>query len=517
MMTSNNTNFSRRRFVTATSTVAMVAGASAILGGSLMPAAKSHAQSATPSSPLKIPAENRGTENAGKRVYDLTVQNGMSEFFPGVKTPTSGINGDYLGPTLRMREGDQIRINVASQLGEDSTLHWHGVHLPASQDGGPHQVVKTGETWSPEFEVKQKAASLWYHSHLMGKTAEHVWRGLAGMIIIDDEETDALALPNTYGVDDVPIILQDRNFSRNGRMDYDPSMHSTMMGMIGEVPMVNGTIAPYFEATTKFLRLRVLNGSNASIYNLGLSNDKPFKQIATDGGLLEAPVEVSRITLATGERAEIIVELTPGEPVSLLNFAGSTEGRGSGMMGQGRGMGMMGGMMASNTGDFTFLEIRPGNELSSGADVPAKLTTMNWLNETDATKTRRFDMEMNMGPRVMLGLIDSHLINGKVMKLSRIDEKVKMGDTEIWEIRNTSNVPHPFHMHDVQFQILDRNGKKPAPNEQGRKDTVLVGAGEVARIIMKFEDFADAETPYMYHCHILEHEDAGMMGQFTVS
>ncbi len=125
-------------------------------------------------------------------------------------------------------------------------------------------------------------------------------------------------------------------------------------------------------------------------------------------------------------------------------------------------------------------------------------------------------MEMQMGPMMMLGLGNSHTINGKAMKMNRIDETVKMGTTEIWEIGNTSPLPHPFHVHDVQFQIIDRNGQRPHPGEQGLKDTVLVNPGEMVRVVAEFKDYADPDRPYMYHCHILEHEDAGMMGQFVV-
>ena len=190
-------------------------------------------------------------------------------------------------------------------------------------------------------------------------------------------------------------------------------------------------------------------------------------------------------------------------------------------MGQGTGMGMMrqgmGGMMnGGNSGPMNFLEVRPSESLKSSSIVPAKLTEIDWLNPTNAVKTRRFVLEMTMGPMMMLGIGNSHTINDKAMEINRIDEVVKRGDTEIWEIGNTSPLPHPFHIHDVQFQILDRNGKQPHAGERGLKDTVLVYPGEMVRVIAKFTDYADPNHPYMYHCHILEHEDAGMMGQFTV-
>lgn len=491
--------FTRRNFLKSTAASAVVLGGVAVY----WPRSSFAQPTGGMTNVLKIPALETGRDEGGVQVYDLTLQNGITEFFEGYQTPTSGINGSYLGPTLKVRNGSAIRFNVTNDLGEPSSLHWHGMHLPARMDGGPHQIVRPGKTWASEFTVKQKAASLWYHPHLMGKTAEHVWRGMAGMVIVEDAETDALPLPNSYGIDDVPLVLQDRALTRDGRMDYNLSMHSRMMGMVGNIPFTNGTYAPHFEATTTKLRLRILNGSNASTYNLALSGGQSFTQIATDGGFLEAPVVLSLLQMAPAERAEIIVDLVAGENI-MLNYV--TVGSSSG------------GMMNENDNVpvFPFLEIRPAANLTQSADLPSRLTTMEWLNEADAVKTRIFNLEMQMGMGRMSDGGNSHSINGKVMDMAHIDEVVNLGDTEIWELRNVSMMPHPFHMHDVQFQILDRNGRPPAANEHGRKDVVMVNPGETVRIIMRFEDYADADAPFMYHCHILEHEDAGMMGQFVV-
>ena len=441
--------------------------------------------------PLSVPVQTHGREDNGVQVYDVTLQNGVTEFFDGYYTRTSGINGSYLGPTLMMRNGESVRINVANQLGEDSTLHWHGMHLPATQDGGPHQVVAHDQVWSPEFTVKQKAASLWYHPHLMGKTGEHVWRGLAGMVIIEDEETDVLNLPSEYGVDDIPLVLQDRWFTEDAQLSYKLSMHSKMMGMSGNIPLTNGTVLAYFDATTTRLRMRLLNGSNASTYNLALSNGHDFSQIATDGGLLESPVSLKVLRLSPGERAEIIVDLQAGKAVNLINVS----------LHQGD----------DNAPQFNFLDIRPQASLVASEELPDLLTQIDWLKESDATVTRTFSLETSMA--MMSG---GASINGKVMDIGRIDEVVKRDTTEIWRLRNPSMMTHPFHIHDVQFQILDRNGQPPTANENGRKDVVLVHPREEVRIIMRFEDYADEHAPFMYHCHILEHEDEGMMGQFLV-
>ncbi len=464
--------------------------------------------------PLKIPPLDAGRDANGTTVFDLNIQTGRTEFFNGYHTPTLGINGSYLGPTLKMRNGGNVRINVKNAIGETTTLHWHGLHLPAKHDGGPHQPIANGDTWSPEFMVKQKAASFWYHSHQFHKTAEHVWKGMAGMIIVEDEEADALDLPREYGIDDIPVVLQDRRFFQDGRMDYDPSRHDRMAGMVGDTPLTNGTISPYFEAKSKLLRMRLLNGSNASTYNLGFSDDRPFSQIGSDGGLLEKPFVTDRIILSPGERAEILVDVSGGDNFVLTSRM--LDGSG-GMMGQGMGRGMMRGMMnEGGSVPMDFLEIRPSSNLAASPAIPSTLAKIDWMKPQDAATTRRFILQMQMGPMMMLGFGNSHTINDEAMDMSRIDTVVKRGDTEIWEIGNSSPLPHPFHIHDVQFQILDRNGNSPPPGEKGLKDTVLVYPGELVRIIAKFQDYADPDRPYMYHCHILEHEDAGMMGQFTV-
>lgn len=453
--------------------------------------------------PLAIPSQLLPIKENGLSRYDLTMQNGDTEIVDGYLTRTSGINGSFLGPTLYMRKGERVRINVRNELGEPSTLHWHGMHLPASEDGGPHQVIASGDIWSPEYDINQPAASLWYHPHLMGKTGEHVWRGMAGMIVIEDEVTDQLDLPNQYGVDDIPVVLQDRWFTGSGQLNYRLSRHDMMMGMSGNFPLANGTIGAYFDTSAGRLRLRLLNGSNASIYNLALNNGQPLQQIATDGGLLERPVAVKLLTLSPGERAEVLVDVKAGEPVHLVNVPLS---RGNMMMGEN-----------NNAPAFSFLEIRPTDSLTRALALPGKLADISWLDAGDAVTERTFKLEMQMGMMAMMSSSDhSHSINGKVMDMMRIDERVRKGTTEIWRLENVSMMAHPFHMHDVQFQIVDRDGQPPAANERGSKDVVLVNAGETVRIIMRFEDYADEHYPYMYHCHILEHEDAGMMGQFLV-
>ncbi|MBV1869176.1 MAG: multicopper oxidase domain-containing protein, partial [Marinosulfonomonas sp.] len=266
----------------------------------------------------------------------------------------------------------------------------------------------------------------------------------------------------------------------------------------------NGTVQPYFKVTTEKLRLRLLNGANASIYNLAFSDGRQFVQIASDGGLLSEPVPMSKLRLAPGERAEIIVDFT-GDETALLQSVGADAQSG------------MGRMMAEQTPHFDMIEFRARENLIPSATVPEKLATLPVVSAKDAVRSRKFLLEMmGMGRMRMMGMGGGFTINGEAMDIGRIDEVVNLGEIEIWEIANAGPMIHPFHIHNTQFRILDRNGQAPEANETGLKDTVIVDPGEVVRVLVQFENYTDSERPYMYHCHILEHEDAGMMGQFTV-
>ncbi len=480
---------------------------------------------------LPIPPQLTGNLNdKGQKVFDLNLQIAEKSFLPGTKTATLGINGDYFGPTIRVSKGDQVLFNIHNQIGETTTIHWHGAHIPAKMDGGPHQKIQNNATWKPFFEIKQLAATLWYHPHLKGKTAEHVYRGLAGMFIIDDAVSDKLALPRNYGVDDIPVVVQDRRIAANGDMSSQLKDIVDVMGLRGKYILVNGAITPTLETRAQVIRLRLLNASNARIYNFGFADNREFYQIASDGGLLEAPVAMQRLRLAPAERAEILLDLRADSGKYLLLQSYSAEITPSTITSN-----MMRDALDMQT--FDIMNIRVGEAGDNGLSMPTKLATIERLKSADAVVTRPFVLNVGMmgggmgggmgGINGLIGMNNTETfanlrnrgmftINGKVMDINRIDETVRLGDTEIWTISNNAVMAHPFHIHDIQFLILDRNGQAPSAGESGWKDTVLVLPNETVRVISRFEDFADPDIPYMYHCHILEHEDAGMMGQFVV-
>jgi len=459
--------------------------------------------------PLKIPALLEGRSDGGALRYDLTVAAGQTAFLPGPTTPTYGINGPYLGPTIRCRVGDRVALRVKNNLEEPTTLHWHGLHVPALYDGGPHQVIAPEQTWEPSFLIKQQKASLcWYHAHLMEQTGEQVLRGLAGLFLIEDEESSALRLPSEYGVDDIPLVIQDRRFNPDGSFEYMSTMGDAEVGYQGDVILVNGTVDPYLALRRQRTRLRVLNGSNSRIYVLGRNDGADLVVIGADGSLLERPARMKRVKLAPAERIELIVDVQPGQTVTLMSYPVVAGAAGSGVK-------MRGAQEAGDT--FPIIELRAG-KLEPAGPVPERLISVpNW-NPAQAARTRTFTLNMatmslKARPLPMEGPMG---INGRSMDMKRIDVQVPLGSIEIWQIENATTLPHPFHIHDIQFRVLDRDGAPPQPYEQGLKDTVLVEAGSKVRVIAEFADYADPVHPYMFHCHNLEHEDAGMMGQFVV-
>ncbi|MCI0712084.1 MAG: multicopper oxidase domain-containing protein [Chloroflexi bacterium] len=448
---------------------------------------------------LKIPPLLDFTEEDGKKVFHLTLQEGDTEFFEGVQTETMGANGSYLMPTIRATKGDDVEIRVTSELNERTTIHWHGMHLPAAMDG-VHQIIEPDETWTPYWEIRQQAATLWYHPHLMGKTGPHVYEGLAGLFILDDENSASLNLPDEYGVDDIPLIIQDREFDDDGQFVYDANQTDFYghTGMLGDTILVNGTYAPYVEVPGKMIRLRIVNGSNARRYNFGFSDGREFYQIASDGGFLERPLSRTRMMLAVGERAEILVDMSDLETVTLMSYAIPTDKDRIT-----RFFERVTGTQRDEEEIYKILELRPQPTIDSNFVMPERLNTIERWDENEAVQTRTF----RLGPNT---------INGKKMALDRIDEVALVGTKEIWEITNRMPFHHPFHVHDVQFLVLERNGEPPPAYEQGWKDTVIVNSDETVRIMIEFKDYANPHVAYMFHCHILEHEDHGMMGQFVV-
>ena len=285
-----------------------LAGSAAFLGTSYLPT-----WSKAKPSTLPIPPLVEGSRGAP---IDLKIRHGHWSFKPGVKTPTLGFSQDYLGPTIRTRQHSELNLHYQNTLTESVAVHGHGLHVPGDVDGGPQLAIEPGADWQPGLAIVQPAATCWYHSHTHGKTGEQTYRGLAGLIIIDDEQSDSLALPRRYGVDDLPIVIQDRTFDAQGRLVY--SLHDADEdGWLGDTVVINGSVASVANVPAGKVRLRLLNGANTRFYIVGFSDNRTFHKIASDGGLMEAPVPLTTMEMSPGERCEIVVDMADGNPAGL--------------------------------------------------------------------------------------------------------------------------------------------------------------------------------------------------------
>ena len=473
-------------------------------GTTLTATAISFAQNA-----LFIPPTLTGT------TFNLNIQNGTTQFYTNINTPTYGINGALLAPTLIVNKWDWVTMNVTNNLtgfGNSTTIHWHGLHVPAMDDGGPHQVIAQTTTWSPNFQILNSAGTFWYHPHGDNKTDLHVSKGIAGMIIIKDSIEAGLTLPRTYGTDDFPIIVQTKAFDILNQIAIATELDTAIC--------VNGTVNPFLDAPAQVIRLRLLNGSSSRVYNFGFTANNPFKLIATDAGLLDSAITLTRIRLSPGERAEILLDLQGmiGQTIYLNSFSSEFP---NGIYGATTVTGMMGGNIPDytlnplNGADFGILQInvvaQTGNPITT---MPTTLSTNTpWTN---FSVSRNFNLAPDTMMCAQCQVAGPFNINGVHFDMNTTNETVYLNTTEKWRVTNNTGIAHPFHIHDMHFYILNIDGG-PVPNyEQGKKDVVLVMPMQYVEFITKFEDFADDSIPYMYHCHLLHHEDDGMMGSFKV-
>lgn len=442
---------------------------------------------------LRIPDTLSGS------AFELTVAPSATAFLPGDSTATYGINSNYLAPTLIFQSGDSILLSVENLLDDSTTMHWHGMHVSPMNDGGPHTAIAPGAIWEPSFLVRDEATTFWYHPHLHHKTAEQVYMGAAGMIIVRSEAEAQLDLPRTYGVDDIPMIIQDKSFDENNALIFT-AMADTMM--------VNGTLNPYLEVPAQRVRFRLLNASNQRVYNVLFPPNTNPRVIGSDGGLLNSPAPLSSVILTPGERFEIVADFTNFQDSTLLIYCDNSDLPVGASGGPGGASGPPGNGLDSN--DFELMELRvTAPTAHASGPLPDSLNANVLWNEEDAAATRIKVFDTLNAPF-------PYYINGTPFNHHQINDTTFLDDVEIWELRNETDIAHPFHIHDVQFFILSVNGNDPPLHLRGKKDVVFVNVGDTIRFITKFETFTDSVVPYMYHCHNLFHEDAGMMGQFLV-
>ncbi|MGA1364993.1 MAG: multicopper oxidase family protein, partial [Schleiferiaceae bacterium] len=360
----------------------------------------------------------------------LTLQEGMHSFTGGAPTMSLGANGDVLGPTLIVHQGDAADWTVVNALPDSTTLHWHGMHVAAHNDGGPYTPIAPGATWNPEFTVLDPAGTFWYHPHLHHMTEHQVSMGVAGQIWVRDPVEQALDLPRTYGVDEFPIILQTKDFDAMGMVLAGTNAD--------DIPLVNATAGGTLAVPASVVRLHLLNGASQRVFNLGFTDNLPFHLIATDGGLLPAPVERTRLRLSPGERAEVLVDCSSleGTSIELLSFASELPSATYGAAQPGMGPGMVLTGYAGNPlngADFPFmtLQVGPPGEVTS---IPEVLDPSHEVPWTTGDVNRGFTFSPTvMGPNA---LNNPFVINGTPFAMDVINFEAQLGDIEVWQLTN---------------------------------------------------------------------------------
>jgi FtsP/CotA-like multicopper oxidase with cupredoxin domain len=471
----------------------------------------------------------------------LTAELGDAHILPGAPTrvwrfsgrvlkgPANSLDsslGSYLGPTLRLRRGQKVRIHFNNHLPDPSIVHWHGLDVPEAADGHPRFAVPGGGRYVYEFEVTNRAGTYWYHPHPHMQTGEQVYCGLLGVLTVSDEEEAALELP--AGAQDLLCVLQDRRFDAANQLVYAPTMMESAMGFLGDRMLVNGTPTPTWELSARAYRVRLLNGSNARIYKLAWSDGTPMTVIGTDGGLLERPMRQRVVTLAPAQRVDVWLDLggrRAGSTIALRSepFPASDAAPAMGMGGMGMGMAGRGVMRGGGSdvplgAPLLLLTIVVSRSAAAEARVPLTLTAYGRAWRADRSAPVR---------RVPLTFARMEWsLDGRTFGMTDVAdaETVIAGSTHVWEFVNQGGpmgmqAAHPIHLHGHQFRVLSRTGGGQANAlregvvDAGWTDTVLVLPGETVRVQVTFSGHPGL---YLYHCHILEHEDMGMMRNFRV-
>ncbi len=425
--------------------------------------------------PTLVPVSSGATEDR----YELTIREGRAEIIPGTLTPVYGYDGIYPGPTIRARKGRKAVVRVTNGLSFNQNVHLHGGIVPAASDGHPMQLIAPGGSFEYAYPNGQDAASLWYHDHAHGLSARTMFYGLAGFYIVEDDLEASLGLPS--GDFDVPLVIQDRAFNANGSLRYTENIDE---GFLGDTMVVNGTVSPRFAVKRALYRLRLLNASNAREYRLELGSGAPMVQIAGDGGLLEAPVTRSSVTLGPAERVDVVVDFRrfkAGAQVVLRN-----------------------GLESGNTSMVMRFDVT-GKSTDSGR-LPSQLRPREAIAAPSASRRWELGFSTSGSPQWQ--------ISGIGFDMDRIDARPALGTTERWTFVNRSHRAHPMHLHGFHFRVLERSTGAPHAGERAWKDTVMVATNETVIVQPRFAPYPGR---YVFHCHNLEHQEKAMMLQMEVA
>ena len=465
-----------------------------------------------------------------------------------------------LNPLIRLRSGGKISAKLWNGIDETSIIHWHGLTVDSNNDGHPHYAVAGGATYEYSFPVPNRAATYWYHPHPHHLTGKQVYLGLGGLFIVEDDEELALqkALDLKLGETDIPLVLHDRRLDAQGQLVFNPTDEDKADGFLGSQVLVNWTPKPYFEASTRLYRFRILNASNARPYKLAfLSGGQmlEFQLIGTDGGLIDSPRKIKEVFVSPAERIDVLLDLRHfkvGDAITLASVAFDPMEHEDGPPGADKPgeaakpadksahamHGTSAGTTAEKEAAPNVTHAAAETKEKEKIDIPEPGVAMEIMRvhvrrkevyerTVPATLSRITPIAANCQSPRMINLDHVKMvwrINGQTYQHETTPITVKRGTTEVWNIKNAeASMPHPFHIHGFQFQILERlnspaqqkalsvNDKGLAASDLGWKDTVLVWPGETACIAIDFTHRFSGDQVYMIHCHNLEHEDQGMM------
>lgn len=490
-------------------------------------------------------------EPDGQGQIALTIQSGKTLFRGATPTTTWGYSGALLGPALRLKKDSDVILLISNQLTEATTVHLHGLEVPGNADGGPQAIIEPGKSRKTQFKVDQQAATCWFHPHPHHVSGYHVAMGLGGLILVEDKESSYLTLPKNWGIDDIPVILQDKRLNSEGQVDYKMDVMTAAIGWFGDLMLTNGAVYPQHVSPRGWLRLRFLNGCNARSLRLATSDKRAMYVIASDGGYLSEPVKITELPILMGERFEVLVDTSDGKPFDIVTLP----------------VQQIGMTLAPFDDVLPVLHIETSLKVGE-KNLPENLVTLPAIPSTEGMTQRSLLLSMDpqvdiqgmqalmdrFGEKAMAGmsmedhgkmkmdpampmhsdmtkgmdhggtttggkidLFNANFINGLPFNMMKPMFDAKKGQYEKWTISGVGDMMlHPFHIHGTQFRILSENGKPPAAHRSGWKDTVHV-EGAVSEVLVQFNHLAPPEKAFMAHCHLLEHEDTGMMMSFTVS
>ncbi|MFH8616170.1 multicopper oxidase family protein [Streptomyces sp. NPDC017979] len=432
-------------------------------------------QTAMPLIPVAQPTSTTG----GVDRYDISVVTATKQILPGLNTQVLTYGGQFPGATIKARKNRPVVIHQHNGLTVPVARHLHGASVEPYSDGGPMDLIAPNSTRVYTYPNQQPHASLWYHDHAHHLESENVYRGLQGSYLIGDDVEDALPLPkDAY---DVVVQLRDARFDAAGQLVY------TMGDRTRTTVLTNGVPYPYFEVAARKYRFRLANTSNQRFFTLRLSGNTNMIQIGSDGGLLPAPHTTPSLFITSGERADIVIDFS--------TFALGTQ--------------IFLESVASNGTAEQILRFDVTRTASDPSSIPPVLRTLPPLPTPTAQRTivMRMDEDGRPNPQAFM--------DDKVYDHNRIDQHIRFGASEVWTVTNANTrAPHNFHMHLVQFRVIERNGAAPGPAEAGLKDTVAVMPGETVKLQATFDTYAGE---FVYHCHMLDHSAMGMMATMKIA